>query len=67
MSDILTDGKTAARSEVRALLTDTGWHQLKVDREIGTAGATIQVEVGALALRPGEALYVDNVSVSSRP
>jgi hypothetical protein len=49
------------------LLTDTGWHQLKVGREVGTAGATIQVEVGALALRPGEALYVDNVSVSSRP
>jgi hypothetical protein len=63
----LTGGKTAARSEVRALLTDTGWHQLKVGREVGTAGATIRVEVGALALRPGEALYVDNVSVSSRP
>jgi hypothetical protein len=63
----LTGGKTAARSEVRALLTDTGWHQLKVDREVGTAGATIQVEVGALALRPGEAVYVDNVSVSSWP
>jgi hypothetical protein len=63
----LTGGKTAARTEVRALLTDTDWHQLKVDREVGTAGAMIQVEVGALALRPGEALYVDNVSVSSRP
>jgi hypothetical protein len=63
----LTGGKAAARSEVRALLTDTDWHQLKVDREVGTAGAMIQVEVGALALRPGEALYVDNVSVSSRP
>jgi hypothetical protein len=63
----LTGGKTAARSEVRALLTDTDWHQLKVDREVGTAGATIQVEVGALALRPGEAVHIDNVSVSSRP
>jgi hypothetical protein len=63
----LTGGRTAARSEVRALLTDTDWHQLKVDREVGTAGAMIQVEAGALALRPGEALYVDNVSVSSRP
>jgi hypothetical protein len=63
----LTGGKTAARSEVRALLTDTSWHQLKVDRVVGTAGATIQIEVGALALRPGEAVYVDNVSVSSRP
>jgi hypothetical protein len=63
----LTGGRTAARSEVRALLTDTDWHQLKVDREVGTDGAMIQVEVGALALRPGEALYVDNVSVSSRP
>ena len=62
----LTGGKTAASSEVRALLTDTGWHQLKVGREVGTAGATIQVEVGALTLRPGEALYIDNVSVSSR-
>jgi hypothetical protein len=63
----LAGGKTAARSEVRALLTDTAWHLLKVDREVGTAGATIQVEVGALALPPDEAVYVDNVRVSSRP
>ena len=63
----LTGGRTAARSEVHALLTDTGWHQLKIGREVGTDGATIQVEVGALALGPGEALYVDNVSVSSGP
>jgi hypothetical protein len=63
----LVGGKTTARSEARALLTDTAWHQLKVDREVGTVGATIQVEVGALALRPDEAVYVDNVRVSSRP
>jgi hypothetical protein len=63
----LADGRTAARSEVRALLTDTAWHRLEVDREVGTAGATIQVEVGALALHPGEAVFVDNVRVSSRP
>jgi hypothetical protein len=63
----LAGGKTAAQSETRVLLTDTAWHQLKVHREVGTTGATIQVEVGALALPPGEAVYVDNVRVSSRP
>jgi hypothetical protein len=63
----LASGKTAARSEVRAVLADTTWHLLKVDREVGTAGATIQVEVGALGLPPDEAVYVDNVRVSSRP
>jgi hypothetical protein len=63
----LTGGKTAARSEARALLTDGAWHELRVDREVGTPGATIQVEVGALALRADEAVYVDNVRVSTRP
>jgi hypothetical protein len=63
----LVGGKTAARSEARALLTDTGWHELRVDREVGTPGATIQVEVGALALQADEAVYVDNVRVSTRP
>ena len=63
----LAGGKTAARSEARALLTDTTWHELRVDREVGTPGATIQVEVGALALQADEAVYVDNVRVSTRP
>jgi hypothetical protein len=63
----LADGKTAARSEARALLTDTAWHELRVDREVGTPGATIQVEVGALALQADEAVYVDNIRVSTRP
>jgi hypothetical protein len=63
----LAGGKTAARSEARALLTDTAWHELRVDREVGTPGATIQVEVGALALRADEAVFVDNVRVSTRP
>jgi hypothetical protein len=63
----LAGGKTAARSEVRAVLADTTWHLLKVGREVGTAGATIQVEVGALALPPDGVVYVDNVRVSSRP
>jgi hypothetical protein len=63
----LAGGKTAERSEVRALLTDTAWHELRVDREVGTPGATIQVEVGALALQADEAVYVDNVRVSTRP
>jgi multidrug efflux pump subunit AcrB len=60
-------GETAARSEARALLTDTAWHELRVDREVGAPGATIQVEVGALALQADEAVYVDNVRVSTRP
>jgi hypothetical protein len=63
----LAGGKTAAKSEARALLTDTAWHELRVDREVGTPGATIQVEVGALALQADEAVYVDNVRVSTRP
>jgi hypothetical protein len=63
----LAGGKTAARSQTRALLTDTAWHELRVDREVGTPGATIQVEVGALALQADEAVYVDNVRVSTRP
>jgi hypothetical protein len=63
----LAGGKTAARSEARTLLTDTVWHELRVDREVGTPGATIQVEVGALALQADEAVYVDNVRVSTRP
>jgi hypothetical protein len=63
----LTPGRTAAKSEARALLSDTAWHLLKVDREVGTAGATIQVEVGALGLRTDDAMYVDNVMVSTRP
>jgi hypothetical protein len=63
----LAGGKTAAKSEARVLLTDTAWHQVRVHRKVGTAGATIQVEVGALALPPGEAVYVDNVRVSTRP
>jgi hypothetical protein len=63
----LTDGQTAARSEVRALLAGTTWHLLKVDREVRNAGATIQVEVGALALPADAAVYIDNVMVSSRP
>ena len=63
----LTGGKTAARSEARALLTDTAWHELRVDREVDTPGATIQIEVGALALHADEAVYVDNVRVSTRP
>jgi hypothetical protein len=58
-------GKTAATSEARVLLTDTAWHLLKVDREVATAGATIQVEVGALRLRPDEAVHVDNVIVTA--
>jgi hypothetical protein len=60
-------GRSAARSETRALLTDTAWHELRVDREVGTAGATIRVEVGALALQGDEAVYVDNVRVWIRP
>lgn len=63
----LAGGKTAARSEARALLTDSAWHELRVDREVGTPGATIQVEVGALGLQADEAVYVDNVRVSTRP
>jgi hypothetical protein len=63
----LDGDKTAASSEARVVLTDTAWHPLEVDRQVGTAGATIQVEVGALALRPDDAVYVDNVRVSSRP
>lgn len=63
----LTGGKTAARSEARALLTDTAWHELRVDREVDTPDATIQIEVGALALHADEAVYVDNVRVSTRP
>jgi hypothetical protein len=63
----LAGGKTAATSDARALLTDTAWHELRVDREVGTPGATIQVEVGALALQADEAVYVDNVRVSTRP
>jgi hypothetical protein len=63
----LAGGKTAATSDARALLTDTAWHELRVDREVGTPGATIQVEVGALALQTDEAVYVDNVRVSTRP
>lgn len=63
----LTDGRTAASSEVRALLDSTTWHRLKVDREVRTAGATIQVEVGALALTADAAVHIDNVMVSSRP
>jgi hypothetical protein len=63
----LADGKTAARSEARTLLTDTAWHELRVGREVGAPGATIQVEVGALALQADEAVYVDNVRVSTRP
>jgi hypothetical protein len=63
----LAGGRTVARSEVRALLTDTAWRQLRVQREVGTAGATIQVEIGALALPPDVAVYVDDVRVSSRP
>ena len=63
----LAGGKAAARSEARALLSDTAWHELRVDREVGTPGATIQVEVGALALRADEAVNVDNVRVSTRP
>jgi hypothetical protein len=63
----LAGGRTAARSEARALLTDTAWHELRVDREVGTPGATIQVEVGALALQADEAVYVDDVRVSTRP
>jgi hypothetical protein len=63
----LASGRTAARSEARALLTDTAWHELRVDREVGRSGATIQVEVGALSLRGEEAVYVDNVRVWIRP
>jgi hypothetical protein len=63
----LAGGKTAARSEARVLLTDTAWHRLTVDREVATPGAMIQVEVGALGLHPDEAVYIDNVRVSSRP
>jgi hypothetical protein len=63
----LAGGRTTARSEVRALLTDTSWHLLKVDREVRTAGATIQVEVGALALPSDAAVYVDDVRVLTRP
>jgi hypothetical protein len=63
----LAGGKTAARSDARVLLTDTAWHRLTVDREVATPGAMIQVEVGALGLRPDEAVYIDNVRVSSRP
>jgi hypothetical protein len=63
----LASGRTVARSETRALLTDTAWHELRVDREVGTAGVTIQVQVGALALQGDEAVYVDNVRVWIRP
>jgi hypothetical protein len=63
----LAGGQRAARSEVRTLLTDTAWHLLEVDREVRTAGATIQVEVGAFALPPDAAVYVDNVRVLRRP
>jgi hypothetical protein len=63
----LARGRTAARSETRALLTDTAWHELRVDREVRTTGATIQVEVGALALQGDEAVYVDNVRAWIRP
>jgi hypothetical protein len=63
----LAGGKTAASSEARVLLTDTAWHRLTVDREVAIPGAMIQVEVGALGLHPDEAVYIDNVRVSSRP
>ena len=43
---------------------DSSGSLLPIDDSLGT---TIQVEVGALALQADEAVYVDNVRVSSRP
>jgi hypothetical protein len=63
----LVGGRQGARREARAVLTDTAWHRLEIDLVVGTAGATVQVEVGALGLGQREAVYVDNVTVSRRP
>jgi hypothetical protein len=50
-------------SEHRASLRDTAWQELEADHRVLEAGATVQLEIWALALTRDQALYVGQAKV----
>jgi hypothetical protein len=52
-------------SEGRARLRDTAWHELGADHRVHQAGASIHLEVVALALPLDQAVYVGQAKVTS--
>jgi hypothetical protein len=50
-------------SEHRASLRDTAWHDVEADHRVLEAGATVQLEIWALALTRDQALDVGQVKV----
>jgi hypothetical protein len=52
-------------SEHRASLRDTAWHEVEADHRVLEAGATVELEIWALALTRNRALDVGQVKVMS--
>jgi hypothetical protein len=51
--------------EARLTLPDTHWRSVGADHRVVRAGASIDLEIWALALGPDDALYVDRLAVTS--
>ena len=52
-------------SEGRARLRDTAWHEVGADHRVHQAGASVHLEVVALALPLDQAIYVGQAKVTS--
>jgi hypothetical protein len=56
-------GRRVDASERRASLRDTAWHEVQADHRVREAGATVQLEIWALALPPDQAFDVGQAKV----
>jgi len=52
-------------SERRARLRDTGWHEVEAGHRVLQAGASVHLEIWALALPLDQAIYVGQAKVTS--
>jgi hypothetical protein len=53
------------QSERRARLRDAAWHEVQADHRVLEAGASVELEIWALALPPDQAVYVGQAKVMS--
>ena len=64
LSERIGGGRVDA-SERRAKLRDTDWHEVEAGHRVLEAGASVQLEICALALPLDQALYVGQAKVTS--
>jgi Carbohydrate binding domain len=57
------DGESA--DVIGVILVDADWHELAVIHQVHQAGGRLTVEAAATNLRPGEALLLDQVSITA--